>query len=310
MGRSAHAPERRIDCHGHPDGGDLMSHSPIVDTHLHLWDPAKLRYAWLDGNPVLDQAYLLDRYNEATEGLGVEAMVFLQCEVDPAQYQDEADWVAELAKVDPRIKGMVAWAPLEKGRAVADDLERLARHDILRGIRRIIQFEPDVDFCLRPDFIEGVRTLADFDLSFDICVDQRTMANALKFAAQVPEVPMILDHIGKPRIKAGEIEPWASQMRELAAMPHVVCKISGVATEADHANWTDDQLKRYVEVAIDAFGFDRVMFGGDWPVAVQAIEYRRWVGLLDDILASATDAERQKFWRDNAVRFYRLEPAR
>lgn len=287
-----------------------MARPPIVDTHLHLWDPKKLRYAWLDGNPVLDQAYGLDRYNAATEGLGVEAMVFLQCEVDTAQYQDEADWIAELAKVDPRIRGMVAWAPLEKGRAVAADLERLARHDILRGIRRIIQFEPDVDFCLRPDFIEGVRTLADFDLSFDICVDQRTMANALKFAAQVPDVPMILDHIGKPRIKAGEMEPWASEMRELAAMPHVVCKISGVATEADHANWTDDQLKRYVEVAIDAFGFDRVMFGGDWPVAVQAIEYRRWVELLDGILASASDVERQKFWHDNAVRFYRLETAR
>ncbi|WP_029076886.1 amidohydrolase family protein [Kaistia adipata] len=287
-----------------------MARPPIVDTHLHLWDPKKLRYAWLDGNPVLDQAYELDRYNAATEGLGVEAMVFLQCEVDTAQYQDEADWIAQLAKVDPRIRGMVAWAPLEKGRAVAADLERLARHDILRGIRRIIQFEPDVDFCLRPDFIEGVRTLADFDLSFDICVDQRTMANALKFAAQVPEVPMILDHIGKPRIKAGEMEPWASEMRELAAMPHVVCKISGVATEADHANWTDDQLKRYVEVAIDAFGFDRVMFGGDWPVAVQAIEYRRWVEMLDGILASASDVERQKFWHDNAVRFYRLETAR
>jgi len=283
-----------------------MARPPIVDTHLHLWDPKKLRYAWLDGNPVLDQAYGLDRYRAATEGLGVEAMVFLQCEVDPAQYQDEADWVAGLAKVDPRIRGMVAWAPLEKGRAVVPELERLARHDILRGVRRIIQFEPDLDFCLRPDFIEGVRALADFDLSFDICIDHRHMANTLKFAAEIPEVPMILDHIGKPAIKDGVMQPWASQMRALAALPHVVCKISGVATEADHASWTEDELKRYVEVAIDAFGFDRVMFGGDWPVAVQAIEYRRWVELLDGILASASDAERQKFWHDNAVRFYRL----
>ena len=287
-----------------------MPRGPIVDTHLHLWDPNKLRYGWLDGNAVLDQPYLLDRYDEATAGLDVEAMVFLQCEVDPAQYEQEAEWVAGLAKDDPRIKGMVAWAPLEKGSAVAADIERLARHDILRGIRRIIQFEPDLDFCLRPDFIEGVRTLAGFGLSFDICVDHRHLANVLKFAAQIPEVPMILDHIGKPAIADGVMEPWASQMRELAAMPHVSCKISGVATEADHANWTEDQLKRYVELALEAFGFDRVMFGGDWPVAVQAIEYRRWVGILDDVLASATDAERRKFWRDNAVRFYRLETAR
>jgi len=287
-----------------------MPRGPIVDTHLHLWDPKKLRYAWLDGNPVLDQAYGLDRYDAATEGLDVEAMVFLQCEVDPAQYEQEAEWIAGLAKVDPRIKGMVAWAPLEKGRTVAADVERLARHDILRGIRRIIQFEPDLDFCLRPDFIEGVRTLADFGLSFDICVDHRHMANVLKFAAQIPEVPMILDHIGKPAIKDGVMEPWASQMHQLAELPHVSCKISGVATEADHANWTGDELKRYVQVAIDAFGFDRVMFGGDWPVAVQAIEFRRWVSILDDVLATTTDIERQKFWRDNAVRFYRLETAR
>jgi L-fuconolactonase len=284
-----------------------MARRPIVDTHLHLWDPRQLRYAWLDGNAVLDKPYGLAEYAAATDGLGVEAMVFLQCEVDPAQYQEEADWVAGLAKVDPRIQGMVAWAPLEKGRAVVPELERLARHDILRGIRRIIQFEPDIDFCLRPDFIEGVRALADFGLSFDICVDHRHMANVLKFAAQIPEVPMILDHIGKPAIQAGIMEPWSSQMRELASMPHVQCKISGVATEADHANWTEDELKRYVDVAIGAFGFDRVMFGGDWPVAVQAITYRRWVELLDTILAEASDAERQKFWHDNAVRFYRLK---
>ncbi|MCX5496600.1 amidohydrolase family protein [Kaistia dalseonensis] len=284
-----------------------MPHGSIVDTHLHLWDPKRLRYGWLDGNDVLDRPYLLDDYNAATKGLDIQAMVFLQCEVEPSQYQLEADWVADLARHDPRIKGMVTWAPLEKGRAVLPELQNLARHPILRGIRRIIQFEPDLDFCLRPDFIEGVRTLAELGLSFDICIDHRHMANVLKFAAQVPNVPMILDHIGKPAIKDGVMEPWASQMRELAALPHVSCKISGVATEADHANWSEDELKRYIDAAIDAFGFDRIMFGGDWPVAVQAIDYQRWVGLLDRILASASPAEQKKFWRDNAVRFYRLE---
>ena len=284
-----------------------MPDFPIVDTHLHLWDPRGLHYSWLDGIVVLDRPYLLEDYAVATAELDIEAMVFIQCEAEPAQSQDEADWVADLAKRDPRLAGMVAWAPLEKGRSVAAELQRLARHDILRGVRRIIQFEPDLDFCLRPDFIEGVRTLADFGLSFDICIDHRHMANALKFAAAIPEVPMILDHIGKPAIKDGIMEPWASQMREFARLPHVSCKISGVATEADHAAWTEEQLRRYVCVAIDAFGFDRVLFGGDWPVAVQAISYRRWVDCLDNILAAAPRADRRKFWRDNAVRFYRLE---
>ncbi len=284
-----------------------MPDFPLVDTHLHLWDPRGLRYSWLDGNAVLNRPYLLDDYATATAGLNIEAMVFLQCEVEPAQFLDEAAWVAGLAKRDPRLAGMVAWAPLEKGRSVAADLQRLARHDILRGVRRIIQFEPDLDFCLRPDFVEGVRTLADFGLSFDICIDHRHMANALKFAAAIPEVPMILDHIGKPAIKDGIMEPWASQMRELARLPHVSCKISGVATEADHAAWTEEDLRRYISVAIDAFGFDRVLFGGDWPVAVQAISYPRWVNVLDNILAATPLADRRKFWRDNAVRFYRLE---
>jgi L-fuconolactonase len=204
----------------------------------------------------------------------------------------------------------VCWAPLEKGAAVAADLEQLSRHPILRGVRRIIQFEPDLDFCLQRNFIEGVRALAEFGLSFDICIDHRHMANALKFAAQVPEVPMMLDHIGKPAIKAGQLEPWASQMREFAALPHVSCKISGVATEADHRTWTVADLEPFIHTAIDSFGFDRVMFGGDWPVALQAISYRRWVELLADLLRHASPLDRRKFWHDNALRFYWLEPNR
>jgi L-fuconolactonase len=287
-----------------------MPRTPIIDTHLHLWNPKGMRYSWLDGSAVLNRSYLLDDYATATAGIDIQAMVFVQCEVEPAQFQDEAAWAAGLAEREPRLAGMVAWAPLEKGRSVAADLQRLACHRTLRGIRRIIQFEPDLDFCLRPDFIEGVRTLADFGLSFDICIDHRHMANALKFAAAIPEVPMILDHIGKPAIKDGIMEPWASQMREFGRLPHVSCKISGVATEADHSAWTEEQLRRYIQVAIDAFGFDRILFGGDWPVAVQAITYRRWVDVLDNILATAPLSDQRKFWRDNAVRFYRLEIAK
>ncbi len=279
---------------------------PIVDTHLHLWDPSRIDYPWLADNPLLDRAYGLGDYAAATAGLDVEAMVFVQCEADFAQFQDEADWVAQQARIDPRIRALVAWAPLEKGAAVAADLERLKRHDFLRGIRRIIQFEPDPDFCLRPDFIEGVRTLREFDLSFDICIDHRHMANILKFAEMVPDVPMILDHIGKPAIAAGMIEPWASQIKALAAFPNIVCKLSGVATEADHGNWTEAQLLPYIDAAIDAFGFERLMFGGDWPVAIQAIDYARWVDLLDRHLTGLDAATLDAFWRGNARRVYRL----
>ena len=282
-----------------------MPNFPIVDAHLHLWDPALIRYPWLDHNTLLNKSYLLPDYRRAFASVDVEAMVFVQCEADFAAFAREAEWVAEQAQIDPRIRGLVAWAPLEKGAAVADDLARLKRHSILRGIRRIIQFEEDIDFCLRPDFIAGVRALREFDLSFDICVDYRHMGNILKFVEQISDVPMILDHIGKPSIRDNMREPWATQLRELARFPNVVCKMSGVATEA-RENWARNDLFPYIDVAFDAFGFDRMMFGGDWPVTLQAIEPARWIALLDQRLASVNEKDQRKFWRDNANRVYRL----
>jgi len=279
---------------------------PIIDTHLHLWEPQHLRYPWLDDNELLNRPHLLSDFEAAIASTPVEAMVFVQCEADISMFMQEAEWVSMLAQKESRLKALVAWAPLEKGGAVRENLEALGSHSILRGIRRIIQFEPDLDFCLRSDFIEGVRALADFDLSFDICIDHRHMANVLRFVEKVPEVPMILDHIGKPNIKDGVMQPWAQQMHELARFPNVHCKISGVATEADHKGWSPDQLRPYIDIALESFGMDRVMYGGDWPVSTQAIEYTRWIEILEDVLQGVDEADKRKFWRENAVRFYRL----
>ncbi|MEJ6781071.1 amidohydrolase family protein [Aminobacter sp. Piv2-1] len=284
-----------------------MPDIPIVDTHLHLWNPALIPYPWLEENELLNKPYLLEDYARAFTSTSIEAMVFVQCEARFDRYLDEAAWAADQARIDPRIKAMVAWAPLDKGTAVREDLERLARHAILRGIRRIIQFEEDIDFCLRPSFVEGVRTLSEYGLSFDICIDHRHMANILRFVEQVPDFPLILDHIGKPDIRSGTMEPWASQMRELAQHPNVLCKISGVATEA-HADWTPADLHPYLDVAFEVFGFERTMFGGDWPVTLQAVRPERWIALLDSYLQHATSAELRAFWRDNAIKTYRIAP--
>ena len=282
-----------------------MPSVPFVDTHVHLWDPMRLGYDWLAGNDTLDRRHELPEFAAATAGLPLESMVFMECAVNAGQALDEARWVTTLARLEPRLKGMVASAPLEQGEAVRPHLEALAELPLLRGIRRLLQSEAD-DFCLQPGFVTGARMLAEFGLSFDICIFHRQLANVIAFADKVETVPMILDHIGKPGIADGLVSPWAEEMRELARRSNVVCKISGVATEADHRNWTEDQLKRYVSTAIDAFGFDRVMFGGDWPVSTLAITYRRWTEILDDLLAGASEDERRKFWRDNAVAFYRL----
>jgi L-fuconolactonase len=279
---------------------------PIFDSHLHLWDPVRLPYPWLAGNALLDRPFLLADFAAATAGLDVEGMVFVQCEAAAEAAEREAEWVAGLATEESRIRGLVAWAPLELGRAAVPCLERLARHAILCGIRRIIQFEPDLDFCLQSGFVQGVRSLADFGLSFDICVDARHLRNVRRLAELVPDVLMVLDHIGKPAIRDGKFEPWASDLRALAGLPNVWCKISGVATEARHDSWTAAQLRPFIDTAIAAFGFDRIMFGGDWPVATSAIGYAQWVALLEEILSGASADERDLFWRGNAVRFYRL----
>src|SRR5258706_10594193 len=144
---------------------------PIVDTHLHIWDTHLINYPWLKDVELLNRPYLLDEYNRACGDVAVECMVFVQAEADFAQFMREAEWVDSVANTDSRLQGIVAWAPLEKGHAARADLEKLVAMPRVKGIRRIIQFEPDLEFCLRPDFVRGVNTLPDYNLSFDICID-------------------------------------------------------------------------------------------------------------------------------------------
>ncbi|MDP3071201.1 MAG: amidohydrolase [Opitutaceae bacterium] len=283
-----------------------MPSFPLVDTHLHLWDLGRLRYAWLPNVPALNRNHLLDDYRRACGAVAVAKMVFVQCECDPAQSQAEADWVAELARVDPRIRGIVAQAPLELGDAVEPALAALAANPLVKGVRRLLQEEKDDAFCLRPDFVRGVRRLARHGLSFDLCIFHRQLASAIELVRQCPGVNFILDHIGKPGIKAGRLDPWRAQLRELAALPNVWCKISGVATEADHAAWTPADLRPYLDHAIACFGFDRVMFGGDWPVSTLAGDYPRWVATLDDVLRGCSPDERHRLYVRNAEAFYRV----
>ena len=283
-----------------------MPSFPIVDTHLHIWNPKHLRYPWLDGVPMLNKNHLIEDYRAACGPVKVAKMVFLQCECDPAQFQQEADWVTQVAQVDPRIRGIVPWAPLEKGEGARGDLARLAANPLIKGIRRIIQFEVDPAFCLRPDFVRGVQLLPEFGLNFDLCINHTQLANTIKLVRQCPQVKFVLDHIGKPDIKAGRLDPWRAELKELAAMPNVWCKLSGLVTEADHAKWTPADLQPYIDHVIATFGFGRVMFGGDWPVSTQACDYPRWVATLDGALHSASADDLKKLYVTNAEAFYRI----
>jgi L-fuconolactonase len=278
---------------------------PIIDTHLHLSDPARISYPWIKSAPVLNRPFTIDDYREACGDVEVEAMVFM--EVDPYvdDRQEEIDFVCEVAETEPRLKGMVAQAPLEQGAAIRPELENLANNPLIKGVRRLLQDE-DVDFCLGTSFIEGVRQLPDFGIPFDICIYHRHLANVVKMVQQCPDVQFILDHIGKPGIKDGLLEPWKSDLKDLAALPNVMCKISGMTTEADMENWTRDDLRPYFDHVIECFGFDRVVYGGDWFVASLATTYPRFVETLDWAVAGCSDEELKKLYRDNAQKFYRI----
>jgi L-fuconolactonase len=287
-----------------------MPKFPIVDAHVHLYDPGVIRYGWMAGRPVLHRQRLMAQLDAERGQIEIEALVWVEVGADPGQYLQEASFVDGLARADRRIRALVAHAPLERGAAVAADLEKLAAHGLTRGIRRLLQDEPDDAFCLQPGFVEGVRLLARFDLSFDICVYHRQLAGALELARRCPEVRFVLDHAGKPGIRAGLIEPWRTQIVELAALPNVWCKLSGLITEADHAKCSREQLRPYMDHVIERFGFERVMFGSDWPVAEETHRYGQWVDIVDQTLAGAPEEERRRVFRDNAIAFYRLEPMR
>lgn len=279
---------------------------PIVDSHVHLLDTRRFGYSWAKGVPSIRRDWTSDDLAACAKPYRIEGFVFVEVDVDMPRYLDEAEWVNGLAGTDGRLKGCVAALPLERGPAIEADMARLAALPVMRGVRRLIQNQPDPDFVLRPGFLDAVRLLPRYGLSFDICIFHPQLPNTLEFIRRCPKVSFVLDHIGKPGIKAGVIDPWRDHIREMAAMPNVACKLSGVTTEADHGTWTRDQLRPYIDHVLDCFGVDRVMYGGDWPVSELAGHYTQWLEVLDWATAGSSREDKRKLYRDNAVRIYRL----
>jgi len=282
-----------------------MSGCSIVDSHVHLWNPAQFRYAWLDGLPALNRSFLPADFTAITN-LKVSKIIFVECGCDPAQSLAEVDWISSLAKNEPRLKGIVAHAPLEEGEHVLADLEKLASRPLVKGIRRNLQGEHDKKFCLRPAFVVGVRLLERFGFTFDLCVRHDQLAGVAGLARLVPRVTFVLDHLGKPDVRGKNLEPWATDLKALAALPNVVCKISGLTTEADWKNWQTADLEFYFQQALESFGFDRLLFGSDWPVVTLAASWTCWLETLRDFVSFASDAQRACLFQANAERIYRI----
>ncbi len=256
--------------------------------------------------PPLNRAWEPPDFSAASEGLSIEGIVFVECGREAAQNLAEAAWVTELARADSRILGIVAHAAVEIGAAVRPDLAVLARNPLVKGVRRLLQDETESGFCLRPAFVEGVRALAEFGLSFDLCLYHPQMPDAIELVRRCPDVTFVLDHVGKPAIREGRLDPWRGHMRELAALPNVWCKISGMTTEADIGRWRSEDLRPYIDHSLECFGFTRSVYGGDWPVATLATPYSRWLGEVQAAVRGVPEEDQRDLFMRNAARCYRL----
>jgi L-fuconolactonase len=280
---------------------------PIVDAHVHLWNPKQFSMPWLADIPRLNRPYSLQDYREQTWDLPIIAMVYIEVGVEPREALREARHVVDLAREEPRLQAIVAAAPVERGDTVRAHLESLVSiSPLIKGVRRNLQNEAEPDFCLQPDFVAGVHLLAEFNLSFDLCIKHWQLPYVIELVHRCPDTAFILDHLGKPGIKQQLLDPWQADLRKLAELPNVVCKISGMVTEADHESWQPADLEPYINVVLEAFGEERVLFGGDWPVALLASPYRRWYETLEALTTRLSASARRKLWAENAQRFYRI----
>ena len=284
-----------------------MPDHPIVDAHVHLTDPARIAYPWMEAVPALQRPWGLADFDRLAGGVAVEGMVFVEVDAAADDRLAEAEHVAGLAASDARLRGMVAAVEMDRGEATAAALDRMARFPLLRGVRHLIEPHAGTPgWAARPQMIEGVRLLASRGLVFDLCLRHPQLRDAAALARACPDVTFVLDHIGKPGIRAGSQDPWRDDLRALAALPNVMCKISGVATEADHATWTAEALMPYVRHALNVFGAERVMFGGDWPVSELAIRYAAWVTLVEAAARPFGPAFAARLWGGTARAVYRL----
>ena len=274
-----------------------------IDSHMHFWDQEVLRpYTWLHEVPTINQ-----RHDPAVLRAEIgsdfpEKIVFVEAGAPPLP---EVRWVEELAAKEPRIRAIVAKIAIDAGTRTTADLAELKRHPLVRGVRHHFEHDP-VDYCARPAFIRGVREATAAGFSFDLCGKHPQLPAIIELVRQCPETSFILDHGGKPGIRAGLLDPWRDHIRQLAAFPNVVCKLSGLVTEADHSNWTDTQLEPYAAHLLAAFGPSRLLFGGDWPVAKLASGYLRWLNLARRLTAHLSPAEQAAIFGGNAERIYRI----
>lgn len=270
-----------------------------LDSHQHFWSYDAAQYPWIPSGSPLHRDWLPGDLAPLLATAGLDGCIAVQAR----QTLEESRWLLSLADRAPIIRGVVGWVDL-RSENVSAQLAEFSRHAKFRGVRHVVQDEPDVDFMLGAEFQRGIGALHEFGLTYDLLIFPKQLPAAIELVRQFPHQPFVLDHIAKPPIKTGALSPWREQIRELAKAPNVFCKVSGLVTEADHAHWRASDFTPYFDVVFAAFGEDRVMFGSDWPVCLLAGEYARVFALVNDFAAQFTPSVRAKFFGENAARSY------
>lgn len=271
-----------------------------IDSHQHLWSYNEEDYGWItdelskirrDFSPTDLQMEL--KANQFDGSIAVQAR----------QSIEETEWLLELAEQNNFIKGVVGWVDLRSDN-LESQLLRFSKKEKFVGVRHVVQDEPNDDFVLEEDFLDGISQLSKYHLTYDILVFERQLPASIKMVEKFPNQKFVIDHIAKPRIKEGTINPWNENMQVMAQFPNVYCKLSGMITEADWHEWSTKDFKPYLDVVLDAFGTGRLMFGSDWPVSLIAGAYKDTVDLVESHISKYSENEQQAIMGNNAIDFY------
>ncbi|WP_232516221.1 amidohydrolase family protein [Chitinophaga caeni] len=276
--------------------------SICIDAHQHFWKYEPVKDAWItDDMSMIQRDFFPGDLAAELQANGIDACVAVQAD----QSLLETRFLLDLANEHTFIRGVVGWIDLK-----ADDIERQlsewSKFPKLKGFRHIVQAEKDPGFLLQEDFKRGIKALAKHHFTYDILVYHTQLKQVIPFVAQFPNQAFVLDHLGKPGIKDKEISVWKDEIAYLAQQQHVCCKLSGLVTEADWKNWKYDDLLPYLDVALQAFGPKRLMFGSDWPVSLLGGGYQQIKEIIERFIDPLTTAEKVAIMGENAIRFYNL----
>lgn len=277
----------------------------VIDAHQHFWQLDKpFEYGWLysDEHAPICRSYLPADLAPLLQQCGVDRSVFVQTQHNV----EENRWVLQLAEDNDFIAGVVGWVDLA-GADCEAQLEEFQDNPLFVGVRHVVQDEPDEDFIVRPDVMRGLGLLQKYKVPYDLLFFTQHLRHAVTLGRAFPELPMVIDHLSKPKIAAQTITGWKQDLQAAAQFPNIHCKLSGMITEADWQHWKPADLKPYVEIALEAFGPERCMYGSDWPVCELAGTYQQVFDALRDVLGELSPTESECIYSTTATRFYGLK---